>query len=223
MSQLLKVLIVEDNPADAELLLVELKRAGFEAIGCRVDTEAAFLEQLDGEFDLILSDHRMPAFTGFRALELLKQSGREIPFILVSGTISEDLAVKAIKNGATDYLLKDRLVRLGPAVLSALSEFRLRRERRAVDEVTQRQQAELRVLFDLMPAMIWFKDTENRILRVNQRVAETTGKSVAQMEGKPSLEIYPADAAKFYADDLRVIHSGVPQLGIVETIRDREG
>ena len=219
----LKVLIVEDNPADAELVVLELECAGFKPNWRRVDTEPAFLDQLDSELDLILSDYQMPAFNGLRALELLKQKGLEIPFILVSGTIGEDLAVEAMKNGATDYLLKDRLVRLGPTVLHALAEFQLRRDRRQAEEVVQRQQAQLRVLFDLIPAMIWFKDTENRILRVNQRAAETAGMSVAQIEGKPSREIYPAEAARFYADDLKVIHSGVPKLAIVETIQDREG
>jgi PAS domain S-box-containing protein len=87
----------------------------------------------------------------------------------------------------------------------------------------QRQQTELRVLFDLMPAMVWFKNTDNDILRVNERVAEAAGKSIAEIEGKPSLEIYPEDAARFYADDLEVIRSGVPKLGYVETIQGRNG
>ena len=91
------------------------------------------------------------------------------------------------------------------------------------NEALLRQQTELRVLFDLMPAMIWFKDTENRILRVNKRVADSVGKSVAEIEGKLSFEIYPDDAARFHADDLEVIRSRVPKLGYVETIRDRDG
>lgn len=91
------------------------------------------------------------------------------------------------------------------------------------NEQLQRQQTELRVLFDLMPAMIWFKDTENRILRVNQRVAEAAGKTIAEIEGKHSREIYPHDADKFYVDDLTVIHSSLPKLGYVENVRDPEG
>jgi two-component system cell cycle sensor histidine kinase/response regulator CckA len=91
------------------------------------------------------------------------------------------------------------------------------------NEDLEQQQTELRVLFDLMPAMIWFKDTKNGILRVNQRVADAAGKSIAEIEGKPSLEIYPVEAAKFYADDLEVIQSGAPKLGIVERIPGSEG
>ncbi|HMJ04638.1 MAG TPA: response regulator [Chthoniobacterales bacterium] len=90
--------------------------------------------------------------------------------------------------------------------------------RKQNEAALRRQQTELRVLFDLMPAMIWFKDTNNGILRVNQRVADAAGKSVDQIEGRPSREIYPEDAARFYADDLSVIASGVPRLGFVETL-----
>jgi PAS domain S-box-containing protein len=96
-------------------------------------------------------------------------------------------------------------------------------ERKQAEEKSQRQQSELRALFDLIPAMVWFKDAENGILRVNQRVAQAIGKSVEEIEGKPSLEIYPQQAAKFYADDLEVIASGVPKLGIVETLRGVQG
>ncbi len=95
--------------------------------------------------------------------------------------------------------------------------------RKQAEEALRRQQTELRVLFDLMPAMIWFKDTENGILRVNQRVADTAGKSVAEIEGKPSREIYPQEAARFFADDLEVIRSGAPKLGYIETVQGPEG
>ncbi|MBA2547717.1 MAG: PAS domain S-box protein [Burkholderiaceae bacterium] len=92
-----------------------------------------------------------------------------------------------------------------------------------VNAELRRQQTELRVLFDLMPAMIWFKDTENNILRVNQRVASIAGLKVEDIEGRPSHEIYPREAAKFHADNLKVIASGVPMLGIVESVQDGEG
>jgi two-component system, cell cycle sensor histidine kinase and response regulator CckA len=96
-------------------------------------------------------------------------------------------------------------------------------ERKQTEESLRRQKTELRVLLDLTPAMIFFKDTQNRILRVNQRFAETTGMSVEEIEGKPYLEILSPQTAKFHADDLEVIASGVPKLGIVEPIRDRDG
>jgi two-component system cell cycle sensor histidine kinase/response regulator CckA len=134
LPQPLKVLIAEDNPADAELMVRELRRAGFEPDWQRVDTEAAYLERLHSGLDLVLSDYAMPQFSGLRALQLLKQRGLEVPLIIVSGTIGEDTAVAAMKVGAADYLLKDRLTRLGTAVTHALAESRLRRERRQSDE-----------------------------------------------------------------------------------------
>jgi PAS domain S-box-containing protein len=97
------------------------------------------------------------------------------------------------------------------------------RELLQTNHTLQQKQTELRVLFDLMPALIWFKDTENRILLVNQRVAESIGKSVAEIEGRPAFEIYPQAAEKSYADDLEVINSGVSKLGIIEMIPGKTG
>ncbi len=91
------------------------------------------------------------------------------------------------------------------------------------EESLQKQQDELRVLFDLMPAMIWFKDTKNGFIRVNQRVAEATGFSISQIEGKTAEEVFPQEAAGYYADDLEVIHSKAPKLGIIEKIRGHAG
>jgi PAS domain S-box-containing protein len=223
MNRPIKILAVEDNEADLGLVILNLRAGGFEPDWTRVETEEAFLEQLKPDLDLVLSDFNLPSFNGLRALELLKQSGLDIPFILISGTIGEDTAVLVMKNGAADYLMKDRLTRLCSAVSHVIAERRLGRARREVDQTAQRQLAELRVLFDIMPAKIWFKDTGNRILRVNQRVAEDVGRAVAEIEGKPTAEIYPDAAEQFYADDLKVIRSGHAELGVVESIRGRDG
>lgn len=96
-------------------------------------------------------------------------------------------------------------------------------ERKRLEEELQRQKNELRVFFDYIPAMICFKDTHNGILRANQRLAEASGKSIGEIEGRSAHEIYPADAAKFYADDLEVIQSREPKLGIIESFRDPQG
>ncbi len=96
-------------------------------------------------------------------------------------------------------------------------------ESKRASEALQRQQAELRVLFDLMPAMIWFKDTENKILRINQRAASAVGLSVAEIEGRHSREIYPREAERSYAEDLLVIRSGQSSLGLEEPLFDGAG
>jgi hypothetical protein len=124
----LQLLMVEDNPDDADLLLRELRRAGFDPTWSRVETEPDFLAALQNPPEIILSDYSMPHFSGLRALELLRASGRDIPFILISGTVGEDVAVQAMRDGATDYLLKDRPARLASAVKRALAETQLRAE-----------------------------------------------------------------------------------------------
>jgi PAS domain S-box-containing protein len=95
--------------------------------------------------------------------------------------------------------------------------------RRHAEEALQRQQAELRVLFDVIAAMIWFKDTKDRILRVNQKAADAAGSPVEEIEGKTTPEVYPRGAARFRASDLEVIHSGSAKLGIVETVPGQNG
>jgi signal transduction histidine kinase len=130
----LKILIVEDSPADAELVLAELRRAGFAPEWKRVEDEAGFLAELKNAPAIILSDYSMPRFSGLRALELLRASELNIPFILISGTVGEEIAVEAIKQGASDYFLKDRLARLGPAVRRALQEVAGQVERRKLEE-----------------------------------------------------------------------------------------
>ncbi len=129
MSTQLNILLVEDSPDDADLAVAEMRRAGFDPKWIRVENEADFLAEIKKSPDLILSDYSMPQFTGLRAAELLKASGLNIPFILVSGTVGEDVAVEAMKHGATDYLLKDRITRLGSSITNALEQKRLRDER----------------------------------------------------------------------------------------------
>ena len=111
----LHVLMLEDRAADAELLVHELRRAGFEPHGPRVETEPEYLAHLQAGLDVIFADYALPQFDALRALHLLQERGLDIPFIIVSGTISEEVAVESIKQGAADYLLKDRLGRLGQA------------------------------------------------------------------------------------------------------------
>ncbi|HEY3497521.1 MAG TPA: response regulator [Polyangiaceae bacterium] len=134
MSEPLKILQVEDSPDDAELVARELRRGGLEFEIRRVHDRAAFLEALSVEPDLVLSDFALPQFDGLSALVLLKQRYPDVPFILVSGAIGEDLAVAAMREGAADYILKDRLSRLPTAVQSALSQAALRKENRQLED-----------------------------------------------------------------------------------------
>ena len=133
MTTPLHLLILEDRTEDAELMVHELRRAGFDPQWQRVDTEADFLAHLDQELDVILADYSLPQFDAQRALEHLKQRGVDVPFIIVSGCIGEECAVECMKSGATDYLLKDRLTRLGQAVRKAVDEKCLRDDRQRAE------------------------------------------------------------------------------------------
>jgi two-component system, cell cycle sensor histidine kinase and response regulator CckA len=130
----LNVLIVEDCADDAELLLDELQNAGFAPAWKRVETEAAYQASLSDRLDLIFSDFSLPQFSTSRALDLLQKSNLDIPFVVVSGTMGEEHAVDILKAGATDYVLKSHLSRLGPVTRRALRESAERAERRKLHE-----------------------------------------------------------------------------------------
>ncbi|MFL5350389.1 MAG: response regulator [Hyalangium sp.] len=131
----LRVLIVEDVEDDAALLLRELRRGGYSVVHQRVETPEAFERELDvGSWDVIIADYSLPRFDGLAAFSRVHRRGLDVPFIIVSGTIGEDTAVAAMKAGVHDFLLKDRLVRLVPAVARELREAQVRRERRQMQE-----------------------------------------------------------------------------------------
>ncbi|MBT3043646.1 MAG: EAL domain-containing protein [Candidatus Thiodiazotropha sp. (ex Codakia orbicularis)] len=130
----LNILIVEDLPYDAELMALRLRDEGFDLDYTRVQRESAYLEALEKSPDLILCDWHLPQFSGQRALSLLRQQNLDIPFIIVSGGIGEEAAVDALRQGANDYVLKDRPARLGEAVRRVLIDKQLRMAHRTAEE-----------------------------------------------------------------------------------------
>jgi two-component system, cell cycle sensor histidine kinase and response regulator CckA len=148
MSRPLRVLMVEDSPADAELLLHELSKSDYDVTSIRVDTGDGLRQALGGHsWDIVVSDYSMPAFTAPDALRILAESGLDIPFIIVSGTIGEETAVNSLKAGACDFLVKGRLTRLVPTIERERREADLRRERARAhaaleDELRQAQKLE---------------------------------------------------------------------------------
>ena len=129
MAEPLRVLFVEDSSDDAELETLQLRRAGFEVSASRVCSAVDLEAAIDGPWQVIIADYNMPNFTGLDALAIWRKRRPEIPFILVSGTLGEDRAVDALKSGAADYLIKDNIRRLGPAVVRALREAAAQRAR----------------------------------------------------------------------------------------------
>jgi DNA-binding NtrC family response regulator len=145
MKTKLRLLIVEDSPEDAALLKRELERAGYGLDSERVETESAFRQALaQANWDAVLCDYTLPQFSGKSALRIVRETDADLPFIYVSGTIGEDVAVEAMKSGAQDYVLKNNLKRLAPAVARELREARVRREKRVLEADRERLITELR-------------------------------------------------------------------------------
>ena len=143
----LQVLIVEDSENDALLAELELQRAGYDCLCHRVDTTESMSEALENQaWDVVIADYAMPHFTGLDALALVKEKALDLPFIIVSAVISEDTAVAAMKAGAHDYVMKDKLARLGPAIGRELREAELRRQRRRSEQRLQVEHAVTRVI-----------------------------------------------------------------------------
>jgi len=129
----LRLLHLEDSELDHELTLAHLRRGGLPVQALRVDSESDFLHALEQPWDVVVSDYNLPGFSGLLALDLLKARGIDVPFVLVSGEIGEDTAVEAMRNGASDYLLKNNLSRLVPALMHAIEASETRRARERAD------------------------------------------------------------------------------------------
>ncbi|MBT9456105.1 MAG: response regulator [Burkholderiaceae bacterium] len=142
----LRLLHVEDSDLDHQLMLAQLQRGGLQVESQRLDSREAFAQALEQPWDAIISDFNLPGFSGLVVLEMLKASGRLIPFILVSGEIGEDTAVEAMRNGASDYLLKNNLARLAPALVHAIEAAEAQRARKRADEELVRSKERLHEL-----------------------------------------------------------------------------
>jgi PAS domain S-box-containing protein len=168
MPKLLRVLIIEDSEDDAFFAVQELARGGFDPEFARVETLAALDAALDRQvWDIIVSDHSMPGFTSFQALELIKRRQCDTPFIIVSGVIGEETAVKAMKAGANDYVMKSALGRLVPSIERELAEASNRRILRQAEKALRRSQYDLNDFFENAPLSLHWAAPDGIILRAN--------------------------------------------------------
>ncbi len=200
----LRVLNVEDSERDASLLRRHLERAGYELTFARVETPAAMRAALETrEWDIILADYTMPQFGALAALALLKETGLDIPFIVISGTVGEETAVEAMLAGANDYLMKDKLARLAPAVERELHEAANRRARRLAEESLKASEAELRALFAAMSDLILVLDAEGRHLKIAPTNPKHVYLPAEERLGKTIHEIFPKDKADILFEYVR--------------------
>jgi PAS domain S-box-containing protein len=208
------VLIVEDQEDDALLLLRVLQRAGYDLRFERVDTAETMEAALNRQrWDIIIADYTMPEFNGLAALALVKERGLDLPFILVSGSIGEDIAVAAMKAGAHDYIMKSNLSRLIPAVERELREVEVRRARQRAEETLQENYQIMHAVFEGTSDTIFVKDLRGRYVTINSAGARVFGKSPEEVIGKDDTELFSADSGRqIMAHDRQVLTSGETQV-----------
>ena len=189
----LHLLILEDNPDDAELAVKELERKGFNVKWTRVDTEEAFRKALAKKPDLILSDYSLPSFDCPAALEVHRQLRLEIPVIVVSGTIGEEVAVECMKLGATDYVLKDNLSRLGPVVKRSLEEIQIYRKSKQAEESLRESELRYRSLIDdvldTSSVGVFILDSDFQVVWVNHALERYFGLRRKEVIGKDKRQL----------------------------------
>ena len=181
------ILLLEDKPDDSALIELELERTGLNLQYIHVRNEAEYLQHLTADIDLILSDYSLPRFNALTALDYLQKTGLDIPFIIVSGMINEDFAVECMKRGAADYLLKDRLTRLGQAIEQALLQKKLRQRTRALEQSEREQREFSLALNDTIRALngtLELDEVMNLILENAGRVVPHDTSSIMLLEGE---------------------------------------
>ena len=252
MAQALHILHLEDDPRDTELMIAALRGAGIDCDVVRVDTREQFVAKLaDRRFDVVISDVTVPGFDGIAAQAVWQQERPNIPFIFLSGTFGEEVAIERLKEGATDYVLKLWMDKLPTVVRRALREMEERAERQHAQSELQRLNSQLesrveertaqlraanaalaeseRRFFDILdhsPAAISLKDLDGRYIFANRRCLDVTGKERSQLIGKSDAELFPPRlAATYLANDRRVIESGLSldfeEFGLEEDLQPR--
>lgn len=225
MSKRLDILLLEDVASDAELLKFELRKAGIDFTIRLVDTREDFLQELTTRApDVILADYSLPSFDGLTALALAQEREPETPFIFVSGAMGEEVAVDSLKKGATDYVLKQRLARLGAAVERALEEGEVRRQRQQAQELLRESEERFRTLFQTAGSCIGVIDPEGKILEINQEALRMTGWSREEVLGRSFLELHiPEDYHAVVKADMAKVLAGQETRGIEIPLKLRHG
>lgn len=214
----MKILHLEDNRHDAELAARLLTTEWPDCVLDVVATRDAFLRALAaGGYDLVLSDYHLPGFNGLEALELTRAQAPHIPFIFISGTIGEERAIEAVRAGAADYVLKDRMQRLPVSIQRVLGESEERASRRRIEDALAQEQYLLLLLMDHLPDHVYFKDVDSRFITMSRSMARRFKRSPAELKGKSDADVFSEDHARqALVDEQRIIQTGQPLLDVEE-------
>jgi PAS domain S-box-containing protein len=208
----IRILYLEDDPRDSELLQATLESEGVSCDITRVESEPEFFSSLKrGGFDLILADYTLPSFDGISALKITKQIRPDVPFIFVSGTLGEEVAIEALKMGATDYVFKTRLSRILPSVRRALGEAEERIQRKRVEEALRTSEQSFRLIFDTLPGLIAVQTAAGELELVNGKLLEYFGKTLEELKAWATNDtVHPDDLPKVIAAWKRSVETGYP-------------
>jgi PAS domain S-box-containing protein len=185
------ILYLEDNRADVELVRTRLEDEAFTCNIIHAETQADFVAALgDGGFDVILADYSLPSFDGLEALSIARQKVPEVPFIFLSGTMGEELAIETLKRGATDYVLKQKLSRLGPAINRALEEAEEHRERRQAEKALELVSRQNELILNSAGEGICGLDLNGNLTFVNSSAAQMLGYRVRDIIGRHGHDVW---------------------------------
>jgi formate hydrogenlyase transcriptional activator len=208
----IRILYLEDDPKDADLVQATLEAEGVACEVTRVERESDFLASLKrGGFDLILADYTLPSFDGVSALKITKQFSPEVPFIFVTGTLGEEVAIEALKLGATDYVFKTRLSRIPPAVQRALREAQEKTELKRAEEALRESEQSFRLIFDSIPGLIAVQTAAGELELVNRQLLEYFGKTLQELKTWSTNDtVHPGDLPSVIAAWKRSVETGDP-------------
>jgi two-component system, cell cycle sensor histidine kinase and response regulator CckA len=223
MTAALRLLLVEDSPTDAKLVISELKRAGRDVDFERVETADAMRAALErGAWDIVISDWSMPRFSALAALAVLKQSNLDLPFIIVSGTIGEDTAVDAMRAGARDYVLKDKLARLTPAVEREVREYQIHRALREAEKACREAERRSQRIVDSATVGMWMVDARGETTFMNAQMARIFGMDVDEAIRVPVADFLPEEDRAVFVERQTQRRAG--RAGAYEqTVRAKDG
>jgi len=221
----LHIVILEDSAIDAELMEMELRKGGIVARYTRVETALDFQRVMDSDhIDLILADYTLPEFDGLSALQALRARQAGVPFIFVSGSLGEERAIEALKSGATDYVLKDRLQRLPSVVHRALTEASGRRERLHAEQALEEQRVLLRAIIDNLPEHIYAVDANSRLTVSNQAMLTRLECKRENTVSRKLSDILTVERARaMELQDAMVLNSGRPLIEHEHVIEQEDG
>jgi PAS domain S-box-containing protein len=225
MGKPLRVLIVEDSDDDAQLVLRELKKGGFEPTHQRVETAEAMSAALEKQaWEVIISDYVLPRFSGPDALKLLQGKGLDIPFIIVSGKITEEAAVEVMKAGAHDYLLKDRLARLCSSVEQELRNAATRLDKRRAEEAMRESEGKFRSIFDAATDGIILADmVTKKFADANRRQLDMLGHSLDEIRNMGVMDIHPQEKLPYVLDQFEKQSNGEITLAKDIPVKRKDG